>query len=63
MAVLNRAKKYPDQLSQPRERARFLCGLSSPGFTRSRISRDASFGICESVPYHLVLEAMTKLKK
>jgi len=62
-AVLNLAKKYPDQLSQPRERARFLCGLSSPGFTRSRISRDASFGICESVPYHLVLEAMTKLKK
>lgn len=62
-AVLNLAKKYPDQLSQPRERARFLCGLSSPGFTRSRISRDASFGICESVPYHLVLDAMTKLKK
>lgn len=62
-AVLNLAKKYPDQLSQPRERARFLCGLSSPGFTRSRISRDASFGICESVPYRVVLDAMTKLKK
>ncbi len=57
-AVLALAKKYPDQLSQPRDRARFLCGLSSPGFFRSRLSRDASFGICNGVPYPLVLAAM-----
>ena len=60
-AVVNLAKKYPDQLNQPRDRARFLCGLSSPGFTRSRISRDANFGICESVPYATVLEAMMRV--
>lgn len=57
-AVMTLAKKYPDQLSQPRDRARFLCGLSSPGFVRSRLSRDSSFGLCASVPYPIVLEAM-----
>jgi ATP-dependent DNA helicase RecQ len=57
-AVMNLAKKYPDQLSQPRERARFLCGLTSPGFTRSRLTRDPSFGICDSVPYPIVFDAM-----
>jgi len=57
-AVVALAKKYPDLLSQPRDRARFLCGMSSPGFTRNRLSRDASFGICESVPFPIVLEAM-----
>jgi ATP-dependent DNA helicase RecQ len=61
-AVMNLAKKYPDQLSQPRERARFLCGLSSPGFTRSRLSRDPSFGICDAVPYPLVFDAMKEMK-
>ncbi len=61
-AVAALAKKYPDQLSQPRDRARFLCGLSSPGFTRSRLSRDASFGVCDSVPYQVVLQAMTAAK-
>ena len=61
-AVMNLAKKYPDQLSQPRERARFLCGLSSPGFTRSRLSRDPSFGICDAVPYSIVFDAMKAVK-
>ncbi len=58
-AVATLAKKYPDQLATPRDRARFLCGMSSPGFVRSRLSRDASFGICEGVPYQTVLAALS----
>lgn len=62
-AVMDLMKKFPDQLSQPRERARFLCGLTSPGFTRSRLSRESSFGICESVPYPIVFDAMKSLQR
>jgi len=62
-AVTTLAKKYPDQLGQPRDRARFLCGLTSPGFTRSRLSRDPSFGICNAVPYPTVLEAMKSSRR
>ncbi|MGV3486185.1 MAG: helicase-related protein, partial [Planctomycetaceae bacterium] len=62
-AVMTLAKKYPDQLGQPRDRARFLCGLSSPGLVRSRLSRDSSFGICDSVPYPVVLEAMKACRR
>ena len=62
-AVTTLAKKYPDQLGHPRDRARFLCGLTSPGFTRSRLSRDSSFGICNAVPYPIVLEAMKNARR
>lgn len=51
-------KKHPEHLSDPRSRARFLCGLSGPAFTRSKLSRDSSFGICERVPFSKVLEEM-----
>jgi len=62
-AVTTLAKKYPDQLGQPRDRARFLCGLTSPGFTRSRLSRDSSFGICNAVPYPIVLDALKSSRR
>ncbi len=57
-SVRSLTKKYPDQLGGPRERARFLCGLMSPGFTRGRLSREPSFGSCNEIPYAVVLAAM-----
>ncbi len=52
-------KRYPDLLGTPRQRARFLCGLTSPAFTRARLSRDPSFGICDRVPFAAVLQAVS----
>lgn len=48
--------EYPDRLGTARERARFLCGLTSPGFTRSKLSRHPSFGVCNRIPFADVLE-------
>lgn len=45
------AKRHPELLDSPRQRARVLCGLSSPALTRSRISRESVFGICQHVPF------------
>ncbi|OYP28354.1 RecQ family ATP-dependent DNA helicase [Rhodopirellula sp. MGV] len=49
-------KEYPDQFTTARQRARFLCGLSSPKMVRSRLSRHASFGVCEQIPFEDVLK-------
>ncbi len=49
------ARQYPDHFVSPRERARFLCGLSSPSFVRARLTRDPNFGVCERVPFVDVL--------
>jgi ATP-dependent DNA helicase RecQ len=35
---------HPDELGQPRQLARFLCGLSSPATTRARLSRHELYG-------------------
>ena len=35
----------PDALGQPRQQARFLCGLTSPALTRARLSSNPLFGI------------------
>ncbi len=42
-------------LRQPRQLARFVCGLSSPATTRKRMSRDERFGIVAEVPFQDVL--------
>lgn len=52
------ARQHPDLLSDPRNQARFLCGLSSPAFTRARLSRDPSYGVCEQIPFRRVLAAL-----
>jgi ATP-dependent DNA helicase RecQ len=49
------ARQYPDHFVSARERARFLCGLSSPSFVRARLTRDPNFGVCERVPFADVL--------
>jgi ATP-dependent DNA helicase RecQ len=36
--------EYPTALGSPRQRARFLCGLSSPATTKAKLSRHGLFG-------------------
>ena len=38
------AAEHPDALGAPRQRARFLCGITSPATTRARLTRDPLFG-------------------
>jgi ATP-dependent DNA helicase RecQ len=38
------AEAHPEALATPRQRARFLCGLTSPATTRAKLSRHALFG-------------------
>jgi len=51
-------RQFPDHLSDPRNCARFLCGLGGPAFTRAKLSRDPSFGVCSQVPFSVVLREM-----
>jgi len=36
---------YPDALGAPRQRARFLCGLTSPATSRAKLTRGPLFGV------------------
>jgi ATP-dependent DNA helicase RecQ len=38
-------RSHPAELGAPRQAARFLCGLSSPALTRSKLTRHPSFGV------------------
>jgi ATP-dependent DNA helicase RecQ len=49
-----RSEKHP-ALRQPRQLARFLCGLTSPATTRDRLTRHDAFGALEHLPFPLVL--------
>lgn len=42
-------------LATPRQRTRFLCGISSPATTRAKLRAHPLFGIFQSVPFHKVL--------
>jgi len=42
-------------LREPRQLARFFCGLSSPGTTRKRLNREDNFGLLNEVPFLDVL--------
>jgi ATP-dependent DNA helicase RecQ len=46
---------HPAALSEPRQQARFLCGLTSPALTAARLSRHALFGALEDYPFAEVL--------
>lgn len=48
-------KEYPDRFITARDRARFLCGLTSPAMTKSGLSRNPSFGVCDQIPFRQVL--------
>jgi ATP-dependent DNA helicase RecQ len=43
-------------LATPRQRARFLGGLSSPATTRAKLSRDPRFGALAHLPFARILE-------
>ena len=47
---------HPAALGDPRQTARFLCGLSSPALTRAKISRHRLFGALENARFPAVLE-------
>ncbi|WP_063870294.1 RecQ family ATP-dependent DNA helicase [Novipirellula maiorica] len=47
--------KYPDRMVTARQRARFLCGLSTPAMIRSRMTREPHFGVCSEMPFADVL--------
>jgi ATP-dependent DNA helicase RecQ len=36
--------EHPNALGTPRQRARFLCGLTSPATTKAKLSRHPLFG-------------------
>ena len=42
-------------LRTPRQRTRFLCGISSPGITREKLGRHALFGALAAAPFGEVL--------
>lgn len=46
---------YADALGDPRQQARFLCGLSSPAITQARLPRHPLFGALEAHPFADVL--------
>jgi ATP-dependent DNA helicase RecQ len=50
--------KKPERLQCLRQQARFLCGLSSPGFTVGRVSKLDGYGCCSDLPFAFVLESL-----
>ena len=49
------ARRAPAALGQPRQLARFLCGLSSPATTRERLSRHELYGALAAHSFAAVL--------
>ncbi len=49
-----RAERH-SALRQPRQIARFFCGLSSPATTRAQLHRDDRFGVLSELPFLAVL--------
>jgi len=47
---------HPEALGEPRQVARFLCGLTSPALTKAKLSRHALFGALEERRFADVLE-------
>lgn len=45
------ATEHSEALNCSRSMARFLCGLTSPALTRSKLSRNPAFGICQDIPF------------
>ncbi|MFT5731093.1 MAG: ATP-dependent DNA helicase RecQ [Desulforhopalus sp.] len=57
-------KEYPNALSQPRQQARFLCGLNSPAVSAAKSLRgNPAFGSLAQVPFANVLKYCTSTLK
>jgi ATP-dependent DNA helicase RecQ len=55
------ARDQPAALGSPRQLTRFLCGMSSPGLTRARLTRHPLFGVAQDRPFAEVLAYGQKL--
>ena len=49
------ADAHPEALDEPRQRARFLCGITSPAATRARLGRHPLFGALREDRFECVL--------
>ena len=47
---------HPGALGAARQRARFLCGITSPATTRAKLTRDELFGVVAGRRFDDVLE-------
>lgn len=54
-------EEHPAALQSARSLARFLCGLTSPALTRSKLSRHESFGSLRNVSFRQVMDQMTEV--
>jgi ATP-dependent DNA helicase RecQ len=54
-ALIDLSRAHPGALGEPRQRARFLCGLSSPALTRAKLTRHALAGALEGRRFAEVL--------
>ena len=51
-------EEYPNEMRFHRDRAKFLCGLSSPQMIRKRLTRHPAFGICNEIAFPDVLHQL-----
>lgn len=56
------AENHP-ALCQARQIARFLCGLPSPATSRGKMKQHDSFGALAGLPFNVVLDAVTRLRR
>jgi ATP-dependent DNA helicase RecQ len=54
--VLEVSQAHLQIFTEARETAKFLCGLTSPKFTKAKLSKHALFGKLEKIPFLTVLE-------
>lgn len=58
--LISQRNLAPNALAEPRQIARFLCGLTSPALVRARLTRHSLFGLWEQCRFHDVLEWCTE---
>lgn len=56
------AENHP-ALRQPRQIARFLCGLPSPATSRGKMKQHDSFGAPTGLPFNVVLDAVERVRQ
>ena len=50
------ADAHPAALGTARQRARLLCGLTSPSLSKAKLTRNRLFGAAEEHPFERVVE-------
>jgi ATP-dependent DNA helicase RecQ len=54
-ALVALANAHPEALGAPRQRARFLCGITSPATSKAKLTRDDLFGVVADQRFEEVL--------